>query len=116
MWQEPPALQPMLSLAIAAKLDLQGRHEPRGRRTDAEHGGANDRTSASKSLHPRMATSTLIPASIMPDEVLEGDFQGGGDTLNFKDGRPPLRNVCMRRVDLDKAIGDIRTLYNKPAL
>ena len=65
---------------------------------------------------PVTFTVDAYPGRIMPDEVLEGDFQGGGDTLNFKDGRPPLRNVCMRRVDLDKAIGDIRTLYNKPAL
>lgn len=57
--------------------------------------------------------SYVNPARIMPDEVAEGRFHDGGATLGFKDGRPSLANLCMRRADLDRAIAEVRALYNK---
>jgi hypothetical protein len=51
------------------------------------------------------------PAMVMPDEVFEGEFEGGGMTLNFKDARPSLTNLCMLHKDLGEAIAEVRAAY-----
>src|ERR1044071_1664491 len=103
----------MLSLAIAAKLAYRAAMSREAAEpvlnTVARMIAARIPVFASTDGH-----SYANPARIMPDEVVEGHFHDGGATLDFKDGRPSLTNLCMRRVDLDRAIAEVRALYNKP--
>src|SRR5688572_8490366 len=39
-------------------------------------------------------------ALIMPDEVFNGQFSGGGTMLIFRDGRAPIYQLHIRRDDL----------------
>jgi hypothetical protein len=111
---QPPALDPMLSLTTAARLAYKAAMN--------REAGEQTLNTVARMIASRFSVfasadreSHANPARIMPDEVFEGDFQRGGDTLNFKDGRPRLTNLCMRRADLEKAIAEIRALYDKPA-
>jgi len=108
---EPPVLQPMLSLAVAARLAYRAAMNREATEsvlnTVARMIAARITVFASTEGH-----SYANPARIMPDEVVEGRFHDGGTTLDFKDGRPSLTNLCMKRVDLDRAIAEVRALYN----
>lgn len=109
--KKPPALQPMLSLASAAQLAYQAVTK----REDPDEGTLNNvaRVIAigMKVFVCEPGKSCSEPDLLMYDEIAQGDFEGGGVTLTFSDGRPSLANLCMRHADLRRAIAEIRAVY-----
>ena len=80
---QPPALDPMLSLTTAARLAYKAAMN--------REAGEQTLNTVARMIASRFSVfasadreSHANPARIMPDEVFEGDFQRGGDTLNFK--------------------------------
>jgi hypothetical protein len=111
--EEPPAPQPMLSLATAVQLAYRAakkREDP-----DEETLNAVARLIAMRikvfACEPGKCCSE--PDLLMHDEIFQGEFEGGGVTLTFHDGRPGLENLCMRHADLGWAIAETRAVYGR---
>jgi hypothetical protein len=110
--KEPPALQPLIPLAKAAQLAYAAAAQ------GAE--AAEDKlNNVARAIATRFGVFECGPGKscgptpnlLMPDEIIEGDFGGGGLTLSFRDGRPNLRNLCIRTADLGRAIAEVSHLF-----
>lgn len=54
-------------------------------------------------------------ALVMPDEIVDGHFDLGGDELHFPDGRAPLTDLVIQEADLGRVISEIKNLYGRAA-
>ena len=109
--EEPPALQPMLSLAAAAQLAYWAatkRENPDG---DALNSVARIIAMHVKVFACASGKGCANPALLMLDELHDADFEGGGTTLTFRDGRPPITNVCLHHADLGQAFAEVSAVY-----
>jgi hypothetical protein len=48
---------------------------------------------------------------LTPDEVFEGQFEGGGTQISYGDGRNTITHLCMRFEDLPRVVDQITSLY-----
>lgn len=111
--KEVPALQRMLSLASAAQLAYQAA-------TKRQDPGEETLNNVARVIAMGMNVFVCEPGKncsqphvLMYDEIVQGDFEGGGVTLTFNDGRPSLANLCMRHADLRRAIAETRAVYGR---
>lgn len=51
------------------------------------------------------------PNVVTGDEIRQGNFGGGGSTLDFNDGRASRTNLCIRASDLSRAIVEVNHLF-----
>lgn len=49
------------------------------------------------------------------DELLDGEFAAGGRLFKFRDGRPPLARLSVRREELHRAITSLAAVRSSPA-
>ena len=50
------------------------------------------------------------PRPLTPDEVFEGQFEGGGTRISYTDGRKPITHLYMRFEDLPRVIDQVASL------
>jgi hypothetical protein len=109
--EEPPVLQPMLSLASAAQLVYQAATKLEDPDEQTLNNVARVIAMGMKVFVCEPGKNCSEPDLLMYDEIVQGDFEGGGVTLTFNDGRPSLANLCMRHADLLWAIAETRAVY-----
>lgn len=109
--KEPDALRPFLSLSMAARIV----HAATGKQGLPDEDTLNDLARAiavRTRVFARYGDAEDV-ALVMPSEVAEGDFEGGGTTLTFSDGRPPLDGLSILHADLWKIVDEMRGVAHK---
>jgi len=106
--------QPMISLAIVAKLAYLS--ATGGEQLDEEvlNNVARAIADSVDVFDCRPIESGAKPTLVTSDEVRSGDFGGGGVTLNFNDGRPSRTNLCVRVLDVSRVIVEMNHLFKPP--
>jgi hypothetical protein len=108
--KEPPALQPMLSLPLAANLVYAGATGQRTNDLDTLNNVARLIASRARIFSREQGQTDML----MPDELLEGHFEEGGALLRFKDQRrAPIRELAILTADLGALVEEIRQLYGR---
>ena len=96
---EPPALQPLVSLATALRLAYRT-----ATKRDHADEATLDRVARIVAAHVKLfvcapGCAYANPALVMPGEIEEGYFKGGGAALAFRDDRPSLTNAAKANAD-----------------
>jgi hypothetical protein len=105
---------PILSLATAAIVVC--RKATKGDRPDSD--ALNDMARMIAMRAPVFACSSERCSDLRlltPDEVFEGQFEGGGTQISYRDGRSTITHLCMRFEDLPRVIDQI-TYPSRPRL
>lgn len=104
----------LVSLAKAAKLVYQtatGKADP----SEESLNSIARMIAARARVFASGARDSDTPALVMPDEVFEGQFEGGGEAITFRDGRPTLTGLCLRRSEVGRVMAEISALYKSSA-
>jgi hypothetical protein len=108
--KEPPALQPFLPLRSAAALAYTA---ATGKYTSS----AGTLNSVARIIADLTSIFTISadhePARVLPLEVAEGKFEGGGEELGFADGRPALKALTILHRELPNVVNQVRLMYGK---
>lgn len=104
--KEPDALRPFLSLAMAARIFYAARKKQGPPPSEEQLNNLSRMIAGRTRLFARYGDGDDY-ALVMPSEVAEGDFEGGGTTLTFPDGRPVLTHLAILHADLAKVIEDV---------
>ena len=102
-----PPLQPMISLAIVAKLSYLSAIGGEQADENTLNHVARVIASSTDIFDCRPVQSGAAPTLTTPDEIRSGRFAGGGSTLNFDDGRASRTNLCIRVVDVSRVIVEV---------
>ena len=107
--KEPPALAPWIPLRLAA---VMAYHAVAGKQVD-DDGILNNiaRLIAGRTRIFTRSASDKTAALVMPDELVEGHIDGGGDELRFADGRAALTDLVIEDTDVGRVIREIQKLY-----
>ncbi|HEV8105991.1 MAG TPA: hypothetical protein VGP97_00615 [Burkholderiales bacterium] len=112
--QQTPPLQPMISLAIVAKLAYLSAIGAEQADENTLNHVARVIASSTDIFDCRPVQSGAKPTLLTPDEIRSGRFGGGGLTLNFNDAWPSRTNLCIRVVDVGRVIVEINGVFRPP--
>jgi hypothetical protein len=107
--KEPPALQPLISLAIAAGVTYAratGKH--------TKDVGTLNNVARLIASHTRVFTRESGDAAmLMPDELMEGYFDEGGALFRFRDlKRKDIGDLVILVQDLGRVVEVVQKLYD----
>lgn len=108
-------LQPMIALAIVAKLSYLSAIGGEQADQNTLNHVARVIASSTDIFDCRPVQSGAEPTLLTPDEIRSGHFHGGGSTLDFDDARPSRTNLCIRVVDVSRVIVEVNGVF-RPSL
>jgi hypothetical protein len=108
--KEPAALQHFLSLRSAAALAYTAATRQHTSSVDILNKVARIIAAVTPVF---VRTPHNGPARVLPLELAEGELEGGGEDLRFKDGRPPVGGLLILHKNLGDVIEHVRAAYRQ---